>query len=141
MENKVKLEFLTQNYQIQFWGSSDHAEPEWQGSVAASKRGLLIGTANEDSPFFVEFVLLSSASNDDEVYFSTIVDAPEKGLELFLVEDSDFEMEPGNLGDFLKLPWSGDTLLELKAPEGFEEDSSKLPCPISLRVYLSPNQE
>lgn len=137
----MKVEFLTQDYQIQIWGSSDHEDPEWQGSVAASKRGVLIGTANEDEQFSVEFSLHESASGDDDVYFSAVVDAPEEGLELFLVEDSDFEMEPGNLGDFLKLPWSGDTLMELKAPEGFEEDSSSFPCPVSLFIYLSPIRE
>lgn len=136
----MKSTFLTQHLQIQMLGSIDESDPEWHGAIASSRGGLQVGTARDDAPFDVEFLIGDDPSSAEDVFFTTTVVVPPEGLDLFLIQQADEELPPATVGNYFALPWSGPTLIHLTAPTGFEDDSEGIPVPRSLTVYLSPSQ-
>jgi hypothetical protein len=136
----MRATFLTQNLQIQMLGSIDEDDPQWDGAIASSRGGLLIGTARNDVPFDVEFFIGDEPSPSEDIFFSTTVAVPPEGMELCLIQEADQELPSATVGNYLRLPWSGPTLIQLTAPTGFESDSEGTPVPRSLEAYLSPSR-
>ena len=134
----MKVQFITTYKQIQLWGDVDREEPAWSGSIASSLGGILIGTASDNVRFDVEFHNYEAPAGEVHPFFTSKIDVPAEGMELFLISEADEELPSGNLGSFYKLPWLGITNVQLVSPRGFESDDAGERFPRSLDIYLSP---
>lgn len=128
------------NYVFMIIGDIDDVDLDWSQSPVLAVAPTMLAIGGEPREIRASFTVSEEHFDWDDIFFAHSIPVGEEGITLVDIIESNGE--PFHDSDFFyKLPWTGMTTFQFRAPEGYVDDMEGTPIPKSLEVLVTPAPE